>query len=47
MFGYLPDAIKQQVIYYLQNDNFRAAKELYDTWRDCDESSTDNNNNFI
>lgn len=34
MFGYLPDAIKQQVVYYLQNDNFRAAKELYDIWRD-------------
>lgn len=32
MFGYLPDAIKQQVIFYLQNDNFRAAKELYDNY---------------
>jgi hypothetical protein len=32
MFGYLPEAIKQQVIYYLKTDNFRAAKEIYDTW---------------
>jgi hypothetical protein len=32
MFGYLPEAVKQQVIYHLQNDNFRAAKEIYDTW---------------
>lgn len=32
MFGYLPEAVQQQVIYYLQNDNFRAAKEIYDTW---------------
>lgn len=43
MFGYLPDAIKQQVIYYLQNDNFRAAKELYDTWRDTSDSNTETN----
>jgi hypothetical protein len=32
MFGYLPEAIKQQVLYYLQNDNFPAAKKLYDSW---------------
>lgn len=32
MFGYLPEAIKQQVLYHLQNDNFRAAKEVYDSW---------------
>jgi hypothetical protein len=32
MFGYLPEAVKQQVLFYLQNDNFRAAKELYDSW---------------
>lgn len=43
MFGYLPDAIKQQVLYYLQNDNFRAAKELYDTWQDNRELKPDAN----
>lgn len=32
MFGCLPDSIKQQVIYYLQNDNFPAAKQIYDSW---------------
>jgi hypothetical protein len=32
MFGYLPEAIKQQVLYHLQNDNFPAAKEIYDSW---------------
>lgn len=32
MFGYLPEAIKQEVIYYLQNDNFPAAKQIYDSW---------------
>lgn len=47
MFGYLPDAIKQQVIYYLRIKNFPAAKELYDTWRDTPKPSTENNNNFI
>jgi hypothetical protein len=32
MFGYLPEAIKQQVLYHLQNDNFPAAKAIYDSW---------------
>lgn len=32
MFGVLPEAVQAQVLYYLQNDNFRAAKEIYDTW---------------
>ena len=43
MFGYLPEAIKQQVIYYLQNDNFRAAKEIYDTWLSNNNVNKDNN----
>lgn len=32
MFGYLPEVIKQQVLYHLQNQDFRAAKKLYDSW---------------
>lgn len=42
MFGYLPEAIKQQVLYHLQNDNFRAAKELYDMWKNNDLLNKDN-----
>lgn len=32
MFGFLPESIKEQVLFYLKNDNFPAAKELYDSW---------------
>ncbi len=30
MFVNLPQAVQEQVLYYLSADNFRAAKELYD-----------------
>jgi hypothetical protein len=30
MFMDLPQIIKQQVLYYLESNNFKAAKELYD-----------------
>ena len=40
MFGYLPEAIKQQVLYHLQNDNFRAAKEIYDSWKNIETNQT-------
>jgi hypothetical protein len=43
MFGCLPEAIKQQVLYHLQNDNFRAAKELYDTWLNNNNLKRDTN----
>lgn len=32
MFGHLPEAVKQQVIHHLQNHNFPAAKQVYDSW---------------
>jgi hypothetical protein len=44
MFGYLPEAVQQQVIYYLQNDNFTAAKQLYDTWLNNSESQASPSN---
>jgi hypothetical protein len=43
MFGCLPEAIKQQVLHHLENDNFRAAKELYDSWLDNNYTNKDQN----
>lgn len=32
MLGFLPDSIKEQVLYHLKNDNFPAAKEIYEKY---------------
>jgi hypothetical protein len=43
MFGYLPEAVKQQILCFLQKDNFRAAKEIYDDWINNNRVSTEMN----
>lgn len=32
MFESLPDTLKQEVLKYLESDNFPAAKAIYDSW---------------
>lgn len=32
MFAVLPKSLQDQVIHYMQTDNFRAAKELHDDY---------------
>lgn len=32
MFAQLPEIIKQEIIQYLKNNNFPAAKKLHDDW---------------
>ncbi len=34
MFAELPDALKQDVLFYLNQDNFPKAKALHDAWKD-------------
>lgn len=41
MFAELPESIKQQVIRYLQANNFPAAKQLYDDWKSSQSSQND------
>lgn len=36
MFAQLPDEIQQKVLHFLQDDDFPAAKKLYDQWRALD-----------
>lgn len=35
MVAELPKAIQQQIFYYLQTDNFKAAKQLRDQYLTC------------
>lgn len=32
MFSKLPEKLKQEILLHLQNDNFPAAKAIYDRW---------------
>ncbi len=34
MFAELPETLKQDVLFYLNQDNFPKAKALHDAWKD-------------
>ena len=40
MFNTLPEAVKQQVLYLLSHDDFKAAKDIYDQWLQQNSQST-------